>query len=223
MGKQLFLISLYVNLYNNFFLCRIAQYSTGKGCLALVLMLHNIFIANYAFILAKRYVPLCLANMLCVEQLQIQALFDKADQLELHDQNHKFYCYTRKSIFRNICEMMGTYNIPSWFSLLPEYYWQSNITKYLKERVLTPKDQLAAEHAFGYMIKDKEACAELLALQEQVTKRESRYVAKHPSLDNAAKLRAKQYPFMDKTSYAATTLSTFSGLSQVHYLRPKHH
>ena len=93
-------------------------------------------------LLIKRYLPLCLANMLCVEDLQIAPLFEKADSLELYDKTKKFFFYTRKSTFENVCEMMGTYNLASWFVVLPEYHWQKNLTKYLSPKTLDPKQSL---------------------------------------------------------------------------------
>ncbi len=74
-------------------------------------------------LLIKRYFPLCLANMLCVEDLQIAPLFEKADSLGLHDKSQKYFFYSRETVFDNVCEMMGTYNLASWFVVLPSYNW----------------------------------------------------------------------------------------------------
>jgi len=113
------LFSLYINLVNTFLNCQIQDYNRLKVASCIFLVFHNIFSANYALLLIKRYLPLCLNNMLCVEDLQINPFFEKADQLDLFDKKRKFFFYQRESIFENVCEMMGTYNIPSWFVLLP--------------------------------------------------------------------------------------------------------
>lgn len=57
--------------------------------------------------------------------------------------------------------MMGTYNLASWFVVLPSYNWQKYIVRYLKEKELDEKQSIAAEKAFSYMIFNLDAVRSL--------------------------------------------------------------
>jgi len=97
--------------------------SWGYLLLSLVLTLHNLATAYYAFQLAKWYLSMSVKNMHAVEECEVGNIYDKAKYHKLwsHGEGKKFY-YTRPGgAWNNIAEMIGTRNLLYWLLPVPHY------------------------------------------------------------------------------------------------------
>lgn len=141
----------------------LATYSEWAIFLSLCFIVHNLVAAYYAYALFQHYLSLSLKNMHSVEDTLISALYEQAEQLGIinHCRREELlvYYYTRRSFFRNWCEMLGSSNCLRWVVPLPFFGRQNH--------ELQSNDPWDIQE-LAYMRLDRDACKMLANLEAKV-------------------------------------------------------
>jgi hypothetical protein len=116
------IFSIYTNV-KNMINGEFKYYNSALSICCLLFLFHNIIGLLYMIYLLTNYLPLCFLNMHSLEWMQIKNLFETAQQNGIKC-NFKYF-YTRSNIIKNISEMMGSYNIVTWFIPYPYLYRQN--------------------------------------------------------------------------------------------------